>query len=191
MIKEVSSSEQSKGAEWIKRASDPEQYNNLACIHMKNRKYELASIYFQRAIDKERSNLFSDQKQGKLDSSLPRSAEVPATEEKGKSSAELKSHSVRRTHLIEFHYNQGMAHMKCSRPLEAFQCFETVLPVLHRMPYIWIRLAECCINFDQMSRVVPKYSDPSGFYETILPGTRSQRILLRFVLSVFGLQQFQ
>ena len=42
-----------------------------------------------------------------------------------------------------------MASLKCSKPLHAFSCFEKVIPSFSKSPKLWIRLAECCIQYNQ------------------------------------------
>ena len=39
--------------------------------------------------------------------------------------------------------------LKSGRSLHAFTCFEKVIPSFSKSPKLWIRLAECCIQYNQ------------------------------------------
>jgi hypothetical protein len=46
-------------------------------------------------------------------------------------------------------YNYGICLLKAHKPLEAFVYFYSTLKISKEKPYVWLRLAECCIAIDK------------------------------------------
>lgn len=44
-------------------------------------------------------------------------------------------------------YNIGLSLLMRQRPQEAFQYLYSIIPLMSRSPYLWLRLAECCLMF--------------------------------------------
>ena len=76
-------------------------------------------------------------------------------------------------------YNSGLALLTTGRPLDAFKCFESCSALLHDRPQLWVRLAECCMQYDRIRRdkeLVKRHR----IYRTVASKGRSRRILVRY-----------
>lgn len=87
-------------------------------------------------------------------------------------------------------YNIGISFLLRGKPRKAFRYFYSLLDILHDFPYLWVRLAECCVLFfklkvakirgaKQMSDLIARrLSTPTRTY-TILPISDS-KLFARF-----------
>ncbi|XP_067127548.1 CCR4-NOT transcription complex subunit 10 [Centruroides vittatus] len=105
-------------------------YNNIGCIHFYMGKPHLASFYFNKAL-KEHDNAI---------------AELTEEEEREKLSVRPlpTMNLMTRYHLL---YNLGIQYLHIGCPDKAFDCLIEVVRIYHVNPRLWLRLAECCIQF--------------------------------------------
>lgn len=90
-------------------------------------------------------------------------------------------------------YNIGLSyllHKDKKKPKKAFRHFYSIIPVLSDFPYLWLRMAECCVDYykarvaklrkkTQLSEVIARrLSTPTKMY-TILP-TSDSKLFARF-----------
>lgn len=105
-------------------------YNNVGCIHFYMGKPNLASFYFNKALqehDNAIKNLTDDEDKEKLSvRPLPTMNLTP------------------RYHLL---YNLGIQYLHIGYADKAFDCLIEVVRIYHVNPRLWLRLAECCIQF--------------------------------------------
>jgi len=120
------------------------------------RKYALGSFYFSKAIE----------------------ANERETGRKGKPPPGHKPlNTVVSDRLFELLYNQGLALLHMSRPCRAHECFQAGLLFTAHKPYVWLRMAECCIQEHWQQRTCP--GGASDFPAARLVGAAQNR---KFVL---------
>jgi len=101
--------------------------NNLGCVHFLMRKPNLATLYFQKALQ------------------VPK----PGNALGGKAGLTLPGVLATRHWLdqrAEIAYNAGLQLLMTGRPRAAFGCLEQCAQVFRTWPRLWLRLAECCIE---------------------------------------------
>ena len=96
---------------------------------MRHRKYNFATLILHRALCVEQK-FIDDASKGKSYRQQPGAVRKP-----------LKPNIC---------YNLGLALLKTERPVEAMQQFRNALGALGKQPYIWLRMAECCIEIDSL-----------------------------------------
>jgi hypothetical protein len=118
-------------------------YNNTACHLFREEKYYLARNFFSMAQveEKKRQQLLNTKSSG--------SGKTPSSTPTPRKGNRLYQSSISHAYEADFIYNEGLASLKCSKPLHAFSCFEKVIPSFSKSPKLWIRLAECCIQYKQ------------------------------------------
>lgn len=100
-------------------------YNNLGCVHFQMGKFTLAGFYFNKAIDA------NEREAGRL------------PQIKGFEHTLLGTAVSDRLH--ELLYNQGLVMLHLKKARRAHTCFKQGLLFTSHRPFVWLRLAECCI----------------------------------------------
>lgn len=118
-------------------------YNNTACHLFREEKYPLARNFFNMALVEEKRKQQAASQTGDRD----KSKKVQTGS--GKKSSRLYQCCLSHSYEADFIYNEGLASLKSGRSLHAFTCFEKVIPSFSKSPKLWIRLAECCIQYNQ------------------------------------------
>ncbi|EAY19404.1 hypothetical protein TVAG_101220 [Trichomonas vaginalis G3] len=82
-------------------------------------------------------------------------------------------------------YNIGLSLLFKQKPRKAFEVFHSLIPVIPKFPYLWLRLAECCVMYykkhvsklrakTQISPVIARrFSTPTRSF-TILPASNAK-----------------
>lgn len=106
--------------------------NNLGCIYAETKKPNLAATYFYRALDDYANSINkAQQHQGGV----------------------LLHHCGYQTHNRQaIQYNLGIALLFAGRPYEAFELLLGAVNYHHNNPRLWLRLAECCVEFYKSTR---------------------------------------
>jgi len=135
-------------------------YNNVGCVYLRAKKYYASVNFFSKSLEEFQNNgATSDQndfrtRKYRLWPQLMHSYEV------------------------EVYYNCGLSFLASKRPLDAFACFHRTVDRLRNWPQLWLRMAECCIQFD-VSKNYQK-SDSVRESDKILKLGKSSRVLIRF-----------
>lgn len=103
-------------------------YNDMGCLHHYMGKSNLASFYFQKALQ-DNENSFK---------MYPKS-------EPGEPLSGRPLHTVGASKTKVLMYNLGVSLLHGGKPLQAFDCLTEAVQVYHMNPRLWLRLAECCI----------------------------------------------
>jgi len=99
-------------------------FNNLGVIHLKMQKYNLAIMYFSKALKFVLT--------GNEATDLPGSKHV--------------SHWTSQK-TSEILYNYGQALMKVNKFVEAFKCFEKCMPLLKHSVRLWYFMGICSLEY--------------------------------------------
>mmetsp|Transcript_85932 Transcript_85932/g.191252 ORF Transcript_85932/g.191252 Transcript_85932/m.191252 type:complete len:1099 (+) Transcript_85932:118-3414(+) len=119
-------------------------FNNLGCIHFMINKPNLATFYFQKAL----------QARGPWTPKVGVNGDLQANLLGAKMGLTLPGVAATKHWLdrrAEVAYNAGLQMLMCERPSCAFKCFEQCTPVFRTWPRLWLRLAECCIEMHRQS----------------------------------------
>ena len=121
-------------------------YNNTACHLFREERFSLARNFFNMALleEKRKQQAITGSVTGDKDKSKKTQASGA-----GKKSNRLYQCCLSHSYEADFIYNEGLASLKSGRSLYAFTCFEKVIPSFSKSPKLWIRLAECCIQYNQ------------------------------------------
>lgn len=114
--------------------SSPDAANNTACTCLVAGKYHAATLFMAQAVtaEKEKAKLVAGEGELKVE---------------GVGSQAARSPEMEQTYYFEMLYNQGVALLLAGRARDAFLCLQKTKPVLGpQLPYLWIRMAECCIH---------------------------------------------
>lgn len=96
--------------------------NNLGCIDFKLQKLDSALSYFRRALDISLQHY---------------QHHVPTNF--------VTMNVLLAHHSEEVLYNMGITLLFLEKPTEALSCFQQISQLFVNRPYIWIRMAECCL----------------------------------------------
>lgn len=102
-------------------------FNGMGCAHFQMEKYEIASVFFARAISTNAKQLETHRKIGVKKDCPPNERRIHVN------------------NLPDLYYNSGLTLLKSSRPALAFKCFRRAALHLYMEPKVWIRIAECCV----------------------------------------------
>ncbi|XP_020103099.1 CCR4-NOT transcription complex subunit 10-like isoform X1 [Ananas comosus] len=93
-------------------------YNNLGCLHHKQKAHNTSNFFFTKAL--RQSSSFQSEKPLKL-----------------------ATFSQDKSRLIS--YNCGLQHLVCRKPGIAARCFREAVPLFYNRPLFWLRFAECSL----------------------------------------------
>jgi tetratricopeptide (TPR) repeat protein len=126
------------------------QYNNTACHLFREEKYALARNFFNMALveEKKKQQQQATAQQGDKSKKGGGAAGGVMVAGSGKKPSRLYQCCLSHSYEADFTYNEGLSSLKSGRSLHAFTCFEKVIPSFEKSPKLWIRLAECCIQYN-------------------------------------------
>ncbi|ESO98211.1 hypothetical protein LOTGIDRAFT_114420 [Lottia gigantea] len=101
--------------------------NNLACLHFHLRKHHLGAFHLRKALQ-ENENAIKDPKISDKDRPL---------------------YLMGMSRHYELLYNMGIQLLHCGQSQPAFDCLLQAVQVYQTNPRLWLRLAECCIQFNR------------------------------------------
>lgn len=133
----------------------PVYFNNVACIYLKMERYNASLLFFQKAMQR-------------------------LVEESSKASVS-KDGLLTHTYSSDILYNSGLSLLLTGKPLEAFHCFDASSTLLRDRPHLWLRMAECCVQYylkTQDMDMAGKNRIVSG----VVAKGRSRRIILRSLI---------
>lgn len=157
-------------------------FNNFACLYIKSKRWILAECYLNRIvamnIDLSKTSTHSlDPEEGGSDAI-------------GTKAPLLLSSSNYR--LAACLYNRGLVLLQSGRVTEAYSSFQKAgrCSSIERRPFLWIRMAECCIRYhlqqeDALIARSPASHDSSSQSSqplvdfSIIPSLRSPRLLVK------------
>jgi CCR4-NOT transcription complex subunit 10 len=119
-------------------------YNNLGIMHFHMRKHHLGAFYLRRALDENTKAVLATR--------LPDSADQ--SKSPSLSTAALPDIGVSRHYELIF--NLGIQLLHCGQPQAAFDCLLEALQQYQVNPYLWLRLAECCIMVQRQNNEVDR-----------------------------------
>ncbi|XP_039271191.2 CCR4-NOT transcription complex subunit 10-like [Styela clava] len=111
-------------------------YNNLGVIHFYTSKHSLGTFYLSKAIeenDKAISTNTTSSKKG--DSKQQQSSNTKTIQ------------MLNMNKKFELLYNMGIQLLFSGKPSAGFDCLIAAVPVFSSNPRLWLRLAECCIQW--------------------------------------------
>ena len=93
--------------------------------------------------------------------------------------------------LYPFHqiiYNIGLSLLAKQKPRKAFEFFSAVIPVLGRSPYLWLRLAECCVSYYKLrvAKLRQRYQVSTILARKLQSPTRTYYVLPQSDLKIFN-----
>jgi len=101
--------------------------NNIGCLHFRLGRLGLAQLYFNKSIGHANKALASNMS----NETVPRN---------------LSLNQQLRRQRATIIYNVGLSLLHSGDAHNALDCFVKVSPSLRSSPYIWIRMAECCLK---------------------------------------------
>ena len=102
--------------------------NNMACVYLKESKFHTAALFFRKALEFEGD-------------------EAKLSRELSEDATNSYVGCLHHRHIYEMLYNEGVALLLAGRPRDAFLRLQKTVPALgSQLPYLWIRMAECCIH---------------------------------------------
>jgi len=133
-------------------------YNNLGCIHFMMRKPNLATFYFQKALQSfqppsSATGAASPSRGGGADKDGGRHSSLLA----GKLGLVSPGVAATRHWLdrrAEVAYNAGLQMLMSEKPAAALKCFEQCISVFPSWPRLWLRLAESCIEIHRQQLIL-------------------------------------
>jgi len=132
----------------------PVYFNNVACLYLRMQRYDAATLLFHKAMP-----------------GLAKDLQNP-------SASALRNGLLTHRYTTDILYNTGLSLLLSSHPLEAFRCFESTSTRLKDRPQLWVRMAECCIRYDEQKREKGDRTRARLFEKVVAKG-RSRRIILR------------
>mmetsp|Transcript_55303 Transcript_55303/g.124190 ORF Transcript_55303/g.124190 Transcript_55303/m.124190 type:complete len:1081 (+) Transcript_55303:78-3320(+) len=130
-------------------------FNNMGCLHFLMRKPNLATMYFQKAMQNCHNPPAMAEKGG------AKGAYILG----GKSGLTNPGVLCSKHWLdkrVEIVYNSGLQLLMTERPMAAFKCFQQCIPAFRTWPRLWLRLAECCIDLHWHSLSSTSSASASG-----------------------------
>jgi tetratricopeptide (TPR) repeat protein len=175
-----------------------ELYNNIACLYMKMNKFSVASLYYRRSLQLSSSSVKSNNNQSSNSDSDSNSDNNNSNNnsnnsisgnDKNENESPLKSNfqpiykdSLRHDYSVDILYNYGLSLLSAGNSLDSFQIFESLCDKLGEKPHLWIRMGECCIQYNSQLLDEENENDAaSPFIEGIISSGRSRRLLLRYL----------
>ncbi len=135
----------------------PVYYNNVACLYLRMQRHHAAAHVIQKALP-----------------CITRSIQDP-------SSSVTSTGLLIHRYSTDIIYNTGLSLLLTDKPLEAFQCFEKLSTSFRSRPQLWVRMAECCIQYD-LRRKEEKMKKEPGLTSGVVSKGRSRRLLLRYAV---------
>ena len=188
---DVSGSNKSQGESRIPLPSgtvgvkqSPQYFNNIACLYLSTRKFGASTLFFQKSLAAQQ-----EQTGREIDAAVAQemaAADAPHAVYDGRGgSATTYQSALPHPLSIDILYNKGLSLLASgSSPLEAYVCFEATKTQLGQRPHLWIRIAECCIQFNHLKRDKDACGARCGvgglLQSTSIAKGRSRRIVLRF-----------
>ncbi|XP_050395792.1 CCR4-NOT transcription complex subunit 10 isoform X1 [Patella vulgata] len=102
-------------------------YNNLACIHFQMKKHHLGALHLRKSLQ-ENENAIKDPRYTEKDRPL---------------------NMMGMSRHYELLYNMGIQLLHCGKSQPAFDCLIQAVQVYQTNPRLWLRLAECCIQYNR------------------------------------------
>lgn len=116
-------------------------FNNISLVHYSLQKYNLSSLYLERALNENRKFISSVKKESSESSNGNKDGDNQDGVEHKKN---LLGLSAMNRHY-ELLYNMGVTFLYSKQPVAAFECLSKVAPVFNQNARLWLRMAECCI----------------------------------------------
>ncbi|CAM9681153.1 unnamed protein product [Chrysoparadoxa australica] len=107
-------------------------YNNMGCLHHKLRRFQVALHYFRKALQA-------------IGEGMTNGGPLAC-------GAEAADGRVVPSVACETLYNTGLQLLLTDAPEEALRCFEKSALLFYNRPYVWLRLAECCIKHHRQTK---------------------------------------
>lgn len=164
-------------------------YNNLGCIHYGMGKARAAEHYFYRALV-ENEEIYrkkpstpttaSQDQVGPTSQKKGNGKEKQREQERGKEQAsaqcerEVNLGRFARDRKTAILYNNGLMQQHSGNAQLAFECFLGALPLYSKNPWLWLRLAECCIA--EHVDLLENESKENG--NAVLVGEGSERLVV-------------
>jgi CCR4-NOT transcription complex subunit 10 len=114
-------------------------FNNLGVVHMMMNKPNTTSLYFSKAV--ESFERYKSQFQASPDATSP-SASLPGT------GLGLSRVGSAMCHVL---YNNAMCLLMREKYELAFRSLVVATPLLHTLPTLWLRLAQCCVKLHEQN----------------------------------------
>lgn len=154
-------------------------YNNLGCIHYGMGKASAAEHYFYRAVV-ENEGIYRtppdvSARQSAAGHKKNRGKDRhKENQSSGQCEREVNLGRFARDRKASILYNNGLLQLRSRNAQLAFECFLGAMPLYSKNPWLWLRLAECCIV--EHVEMMEKESKEHG--NAVLVGEGNERLVL-------------
>lgn len=131
-------------------------FNNISLVHYSLQKYNLSSLYLERALNENRKFISSVKKESESNSKDDKDSQ-----QSGELHKNLLGLSAMNRHY-ELLYNMGVTFLYSKQPVAAFECLSKVAPVFNQNARLWLRMAECCIMYASNTSKTSKSNESSS-----------------------------